>query len=74
MAEDYGNSYTRFALDQSLKHRAALQALPLDAAVAQRFAGMAEESLALQRRMEAQSKLPFEEWRKQYLAVEKLRP
>jgi hypothetical protein len=48
--------------------------LPLAAAVAQRFAGMAEESLALQRRMEAQSKLPFEEWRKQYLSVEKLRP
>ena len=74
MAEGYGNSYARFALDQSRKHRAALQALPLAAAVAQRFAGMAEESLALQRRMEAQSKLPFEEWRKQYLAVERLRP
>jgi glutamate--cysteine ligase len=74
MAEGYGNSYTRFALDQSRKHRAALQAMPLDAAVAQRFAGMADESLALQRRMEAQSKLPFEEWRKQYLSVERLRP
>ena len=74
MAEGYGNSYTRFVLDQSRKHRAALQALPLGAAVAHRFAGMAEESLALQRRMEAQDKLPFEEWRRQYLAVEKLRP
>jgi glutamate--cysteine ligase len=74
MAEGFGNSYTRFALDQSRKHRAALQALPLAPAVAQRFADMAEESLAVQRRMEDQNKLPFEEWRKQYLAVDKLRP
>ena len=38
------------------------------------YAAMAQESLALQRRIEAQDKLPFEEWRRQYLSLEKLRP
>ena len=73
MAEGYDNSYTRFALDQSRKHRTVLQALPLAAGVAQRFAAMAEESLALQRRMEAQDKLPFEAWRQHYLSAERLK-
>jgi glutamate--cysteine ligase len=74
MAEGHANSYTAFVLAQSRAHRAAFDAQPLAPAVAQRFDAMAKESIELQKRMEAQDKLPFEEWRKQYLSLEKLRP
>jgi glutamate--cysteine ligase len=73
MAEHHANSYTAFALAQSRAHRATLTAMPLSTAAARRFEAMAKESLALQQRIEAQDKLPFEEWRKQYLAIDKLR-
>ncbi len=73
MAERHGNSYTAFVLAQSRAHREALAALPLSTAAARRFEAMAKESLALQQRIEAQDKLPFEEWRRQYLAIDKLR-
>jgi glutamate--cysteine ligase len=74
MAERHSNSYTAFALAQSRSHRAVFDALPLPDAIAQRFTAMAKESLELQKRMEAQDKLPFEDWRRQYLSLEKLRP
>ncbi|MEO8145371.1 MAG: glutamate--cysteine ligase [Betaproteobacteria bacterium] len=74
MASSHSNSYTAFALAQSRAHCAAITALPLAADTAQRFAAMAKESLELQQRIEAQDKTPFEEWRKQYLSLEKLRP
>jgi glutamate--cysteine ligase len=74
MAANHSNSYTAFALAQSRATRAALGALPLPADVAQRYAAMAAESLALQKRMEERDQLPFEDWRKQYLSLDKLRP
>ena len=74
LAGSHSNSYTAFALAQSRAHRAAISALPLPADTAQRFAAMAKESFELQQRIEAQDKLPFEEWRQQYLSLEKLRP
>ena len=74
MAANHSNSYTAFALAQSRAHRAALDALPLPADLAQRYAAMAVESLALQKRMEERDQVPFETWRKQYLSLEKLRP
>jgi len=74
MAEEHANSYTAFALAQSLAHRATIAALPLAEADAKRFDAMAADSLAEQRRIEAADTLPFEEWRRRYLAVAKLRP
>ena len=74
MAANHDNSYTAFALAQSRAHCAALSALPLPAAVAQRFAALAKESIAKQQRMEAADTLPFEDWRKRYLSLEMLRP
>ncbi len=74
MAGRHDNSYTGFALAQSRAHREALTALPLPAETAERFAAMAKESLELQQRIEAQDKLPFDDWRKQYLSVDKLWP
>jgi glutamate--cysteine ligase len=58
----------RFVLAQSAKHRDALLALPLADEMAERFAQMAEESLAEQRQIEAADTLPFESWRQLYLA------
>jgi len=74
MAAQHDNSYTAFALAQSRAHRAAFDRLPLSQAAAQRFDAMAKESVELQKRMEAQDKLPFEDWRKRYLSLEMLRP
>ena len=74
MAARHANSYTGFALEQSRRHREALRAMPLAPEVARRFAAMAEESIALQKRMEERDKLPFEEWRRQYLSSARLRP
>ena len=51
-----------------------IAALPLPADVAQRYAAMAVESLALQKRMEERDKVPFEDWRRRYLSLEMLRP
>ena len=49
-------------------------ALPLAADVAQKFAALAAESIARRERMEAADTLPFEDWRTQYLSLERLRP
>jgi glutamate--cysteine ligase len=74
MAANHSNSYTAFALAQSRAHCAALGALPLPDEVAQRYAAMAVESLALQKRMEERDQVPFETWRQRYLSLEMLRP
>ena len=61
-------SYVRFALAQSGRHRDALQALQLPAEVEARYARVAEESIAAQRRVEAADRVPFETYRQQYLS------
>jgi glutamate--cysteine ligase len=58
----------RFVLAQSRAHRETIMGLPLPAEVASRFARMAEESLAEQRRVEAADNVAFETYRQQYLA------
>ena len=72
MERDYGNSYTRFVLAQSLAHRDAILQLPFPADVADRFASLAEESIDEQRRIEAADTLPFETYRQLYLAPVRL--
>ena len=72
MAERHENSYTRLVLAKSLEHRSALQTQPLPAEVEQRFARLAEESLAKQRQIEAADTVPFETWRQHYLSPERL--
>ncbi len=68
MVERYDSSYTRFVLDHSLRHRKALLALPLAAEVEERYARLAEESLAAQQRIEASDDGPFEAYRQSYLS------
>ena len=74
MARDYENSYTRFVLDLSVRHAAALRAEPLPAADEERFARLAAESLQKQREVEAADKVDFETFRRNYLSPEMLRP
>ncbi len=68
----HGDSYVAFALEQSRRHREALLSLELPSAETLRFERLAEESLRRQRTIESEDEQPFEEFRKQYLAVERL--
>jgi glutamate--cysteine ligase len=68
----YGDSYVAFALEQSRRHRAGLLGLELPRAEAARFERLAKESLRRQQKIESEDTLPFEEYRKQYLAVARL--
>jgi glutamate--cysteine ligase len=70
MNEQHADSFPRFALARSLRHRSELLEMPLSAEAAARQARMAEASLAEQRRIEAADTLPFEEYRRRYIAGE----
>jgi glutamate--cysteine ligase len=72
MARDYGDSYSRFVQEQSLRHRDAILALPMGSDVAARFAELAEASRVRQREMEASDTLPFEAFRQQYIDPRRL--
>jgi glutamate--cysteine ligase len=69
---DHGDSYRDFVLAQSRRHRDALMALPFPSADEERFAQLAAASIAEQKAIEAADTLPFEQYRKTYLAVERL--
>lgn len=68
----HGDSYRDFVLAQSRRHREALMAMPFSAADAEQFARLAAQSIAEQKTIEAADTMPFEEYRKKYLAVERL--
>jgi glutamate--cysteine ligase len=70
--ERHDGSYTRFALECSEAHRAALAARPLSRAFEARMQRAADASLEEQRRIEAADDVPFEEYRQRYLAQELL--
>jgi len=72
MQQEFGGAHTDFTRELSRRHRAALMQMPFPAAEEARFARLAEESLEKQREIEAGDTLPFEEYRKKYLAVERL--
>lgn len=72
MERNYGNSYVRFVLDRSARHRAEVLALPLPGEVAARYARLAEESLAAQQEIEMRDNVPFEVYRQQYLTQDLL--
>jgi glutamate--cysteine ligase len=72
MEREHDKSYVHFVLAQSQRHRDAIWKLPFPAEVAERFARLAEGSLVKQRQIEAADTLPFEIYRQQYLAPERL--
>ena len=73
MVDGFKGSYPRFIRDCSARTRAALLALPWGEAQALRYAEMAEESLAEQRRIEAGDSMLFEQYRQAYLSPDRLR-
>ena len=72
MAGSHGDSWSRFVLAESRKHRETILALPYPADVADRFVAMAEESRLRQREIEAGDTMPFEEFRTRYLDARRL--
>jgi glutamate--cysteine ligase len=73
MEREHDNSYVRFVLTQSQRHRDAIWKLPYSAELGERFTRLAEGSLVKQRQIEAADALPFETYRQQYLAPERLK-
>ncbi len=65
---NHGRSFPAFALAQSQRHRDELLARPLPAEAAARYERLATESHRAQQEREAADDLPFEEFRRQYLA------
>ena len=72
MARDFDSSYVAFTRAQSQQTRNALLALPFSAEMQARFAALTKASLEEQKRIEAGDTLPFEQYRQQYLSVERL--
>jgi glutamate--cysteine ligase len=68
----HAKSFPDFALAQSRRHRDDLAKRPLAPDVEARFAKLAEESLAEQRRIEASDDVPFETYRQRYLGQDLL--
>ena len=73
MARNHANSYVSFVLAQSLLHAGSLRTLALAPGGQERFANLAEESLAEQRRIEAADRVDFETFRRQYLSPDLLK-
>jgi len=72
MQRSHQGSYNDFICALSRKHRAMLMAKELPREEEERFAHLAAESHKKQKQIEAGDTLPFEEYRKKYLAVERL--
>ena len=72
MRRRHQGSYTGFVQALSARHREVLMAAPFPAQEQERFARLAAESVEEQRQIEAGDALTFEEYRKRYLAAERL--
>jgi glutamate--cysteine ligase len=72
MREHHGGSYLGFTVAQSRRHAAEIKHLPLPAEVEKRFVRLAKESIEEQQQIEASDTMPFEIYRQQYLAPERL--
>ncbi|RZJ13296.1 MAG: glutamate--cysteine ligase [Rubrivivax sp.] len=72
MARDFGNSHLAFIRRQSDATRAAILALPFPPEQQRRFEKMAADSLAEQARIEAADTMDFEEFRRFYVAPERM--
>jgi glutamate--cysteine ligase len=69
MERSYESSYVEFVRAKSLAHRDTFAGRLLPAEVQERFSRLAEESLAQQRRIEAEDNMDFETYRQKYLAL-----
>ena len=69
---DFGDSFVAFTRAQSEQARNALLALPFGAERQAAFEAMSQASVDEQKRIEAADSLPFELYRQQYIAAERL--
>ena len=73
MARNHQSSFLRFVLIESTLHKAALANLALAPEVRGRFARLAADSLAEQRKLEAADQVDFEAFRQAYLDHQQLK-
>jgi glutamate--cysteine ligase len=73
MKQDFGDSHIAFVRRQSDITRSALLALDFPEALQRRFETMAADSLAEQARIEAADTMDFEEFRRFYIAPERMK-
>ena len=72
MHSDFDDSYVRFVRTLSRRTKETLLALPFNGGLEERFGRMARESVEKQKEIEANDSMPFEVYRQQYLAPERL--
>ncbi|MEO6320656.1 MAG: glutamate--cysteine ligase, partial [Polaromonas sp.] len=70
MAQDFDHSFVKFVRAQSLKTRDLLQGLPLSQEQLARFTALSQQSVDAQKKIEAADRVPFEEYRQQYVSAE----
>ena len=73
LQRNHGGSYVRFVLAESLPHRASLLATPLPPRIEDEFSNLARASSTKQRQIEAQDRVDFETYRKNYLDPQNLK-
>jgi glutamate--cysteine ligase len=73
MRREFSGSHTAFALALSQRTRRLLTDAPLSEALRAEFSRLARSSLEAQQRMEEAEAVPFEEFRRSYLAPQRLR-
>ena len=72
MAKDHDNSFIQFVRAQSEKTKAYFQALPFSNEQLAHYAKLSQQSVADQKKIEANDSMPFEMYREQYVSAERL--
>jgi glutamate--cysteine ligase len=72
MASDHDNSFVQFVRSRSEKARDAIEALPFSSEQKAHFEALSQQSLEDQKKIEGADTMPFEVYRQQYVAAERL--
>ena len=72
MAQEFDNSFVQFVRKQSEKTRDSFNSLPFSKEQQAHFAALSQQSLEDQKKIEAADTMPFEIYRQQYVAAERL--
>lgn len=72
MARDHDNSFSGFTLAQSQLAKAKLLKLPYPGSLEARMEALAQQSVEDQAAVEAADRMPFEQYRQQYISPERL--
>ena len=72
MSKDHDNSFVGFVRAQSAKTQATLQDLPYTKDLHDQYTALSQQSMAVQKEIEALDSMPFEIYRQQYVAADRL--